>query len=238
MSDRATMIAEARAVLRGARRAALGTVSPDGTPFVSLTTPGLRIDGTPILLLSGLAVHTKNLTANDRVALMFEDTDGRADPMTGPRLSLSGQAVRSDLADDRVRFLARHPAAELYAGLPDFATWEIRLDDAMFVAGFGRARSLPPRDILHDRAAIFGRDAERSAVEHMNADHADAIAAYATGLLGRQTGPWRMTGLDPDGTDLRLGDDYARLPFPEPASTPEAMRKALVGLAKTARQAA
>ena len=182
MDERNKMIAEARTVMRGAGRAALGTVTADGAPFVSLTTPALRVDGTPLLLLSGLAGHTKNLKGDPRVALMFEDTAGRADPMTGPRLSLTGRAAPSDVEDDRRRFLARHPAAELYAQLPDFQIYGVSLEDAVFVAGFGRARSLPPRDILHAPDGTIGPAEEQAIVGHMNDDHADAIAAYATAL--------------------------------------------------------
>lgn len=236
MSDRTSMIAEARAVLRGAGKAALGTLGAQGAPFVSLATPALRIDGTPLLLLSDLAVHTKNLRADPRVALMFEDTAGRADPMTGPRLSLTGQATLSPSEDDRRRYLARYPAAELYARLPDFRVYEVALEDAVFVAGFGRARSLPPRDILHDAPSAIGPDDERAIIDHMNDDHADAVAAYATGLLSCPPGAWRMTGIDPDGADLRLDDSYARLPFPTPATSRQAMRETLVDLARKARE--
>lgn len=236
MSDRMAMIAEARALLRGAGTAALGTLGADGAPFVSFATPGLRVDGTPLLFLSDLAVHTKNLKADPRVALMVDDTAGRADPMTGPRLSLSGQAAPSTSDDDRRRYLARHPAAERYAQLPDFRIYAVTLDDAVFVAGFGRARSLPPRDILQGAAAAEIGAGEKGVVDHMNADHADAIEAYATGLLDREPGPWRMTGVDPDGADLRLGDLYARLPFPAPVTDLQAMRATLVDLVRMARK--
>ena len=79
--------------------------------------------------------------------------------------------------------------------------------------------------------------AEEGAVAHMNADHADATLLYATKLLGEDEGPWRITGLDPDGVDLTAGDRTARLPFRERVTSGGALRQVLVALAKEARSA-
>jgi putative heme iron utilization protein len=77
--------------------------------------------------------------------------------------------------------------------------------------------------------------AEQGAVEHMNTDHADATLLYATKLLGEEEGPWRISGLDPDGADLTAGDRTARLVFKERVTSGGALRQALVALAKEAR---
>jgi putative heme iron utilization protein len=77
--------------------------------------------------------------------------------------------------------------------------------------------------------------AEEGAVTHMNQDHAEAVRLYATALLGADDGPWRLTGLDPEGLDLALGDATLRLPFAEPVSSTESLRKTLVALAAAAR---
>jgi heme iron utilization protein len=75
----------------------------------------------------------------------------------------------------------------------------------------------------------------------MNADHADAIALYAERLLGRAGTGWQMTGIDPEGLDLRRpiehGGETARLDFAEPVLTLAAARQVLVALAERARQA-
>lgn len=81
-------------------------------------------------------------------------------------------------------------------------------------------------------------EAEEGAVAHMNEDHADAIQLYATNLLGGEDGAWRLSGLDPDGADLMLGDKVLRLAFDEPVTTPDALRNTLVALAGKARSAA
>jgi hypothetical protein len=71
----------------------------------------------------------------------------------------------------------------------------------------------------------------------MNTDHAEACRLYATKLLGEPDGPWRISGIDPDGMDLALGDRTARLPFPQRVTEPGALRQVLVALAGQARAA-
>ena len=136
----------------------------------------------------------------------------------------------------RRRFLARHPKAELYAGFGDFAFWRMSVASAHLNGGFARAADLTAQDVLTD---ISGADemiaGEEGAVAHMNEDHADAILLYATKLLGEDEGPWRISGLDPDGADLTAGDRTARLAFPARVTSRAAMRETLVALVKEAR---
>jgi putative heme iron utilization protein len=136
----------------------------------------------------------------------------------------------------RRRFLARHPKSELYVGFGDFGFWRMDVASAHLNGGFARAADLKAADVLTD---IAGADemiaGEAGAVEHMNSDHAEAIRLYAVKLLGEGDGAWRITGLDPDGADLALGDATARLPFRERVTSGSALRQALVALAKDAR---
>src|SRR5436305_1465105 len=104
----------ARRLLRGLDRASLATTL-EGRPYASLVLVATAADGAPLLLLSDLAQHSINIKADPRVALLFDGTAGRADPLTGPRVSLLGRAAPSAAPGDRARFLARHPAAALYA---------------------------------------------------------------------------------------------------------------------------
>lgn len=128
-----------RQVARGCRKAGLATLL-DGAPYASLATTVLDHDLAPILLLSSLADHTRNLMADSRVSLLLDGTDGHPNPQTGPRVSLTGRAERRD-GDGRLkaRFLAAHPGAALYAGFADFAIWRVIPERAHFVGGFGRA---------------------------------------------------------------------------------------------------
>ena len=114
----------------------------------------------------------------------------------------------------RRRFLARHPKSELYAGFGDFAFWRLGVASAHLNGGFARAADLKAQDVLTDLAGAAELvAAEEGAVAHMNEDHADATLLYATKLLGEEEGPWRISGLDPDGADLTAGDRTARLAF-------------------------
>ena len=99
-------------------------------------------------------------------------------------------------------------------------------------AGFARAADLKAESLMTDIAdAPSLIEAETDALVHMNADHAEAIRLYATKLLGAADGPWRLTGLDPEGIDLAQSDSTLRLQFSQRVTTPEALRKALVDLA-------
>jgi putative heme iron utilization protein len=149
---------------------------------------------------------------------------------------LMGTAAATDDAEARRRYLARHPDAEIYAGFKDFAFYEIDLTGAHLVAGFGRIVDLSAADLLTDVSdAQALLDAEVGAIEHMNADHAEACRLYATKLLGAPDGAWRCVGLDPEGLDLQLDRAALRLSFPQRINSPAALRQILRQLAEEAR---
>lgn len=230
-------VAAARTVLRIAATGGLATLTADGAPFASLVTVATAPDGSPLLLISDLAVHTKNIKRDARASLLLVAPGGEGgDPLAGARLSVTGTIARDDEANDQRRFLARHPESAGYARFRDFGFYRMTVTGAHLVAGFGRIFDLAPADLLtdvSDAADLIA--AEEGAVEHMNDDHADALALYATKLLGQPDGAWVTTGADPDGLDLRLGELRARLPFPEKARGGGDLRAILVHLVKEAR---
>jgi len=236
--------AVAKTLLRAKRSGTLGTLDRNtGHPFASLVNMATDLDGSPVILTSRLSTHTANLEADPRASVLLAET-GRGDPLAYPRLTVLGAFARleRDGADDarvRRRFLARHPKSELYADFGDFAFWRMNVASAHLNGGFARAADLAATDVLTD---LSGADdliaAEAGAVAHMNQDHADALVLYATKLLGEDDGPWRVTGLDPDGADLAAGDRTARLPFQERVTSGGQLRQVLVALAKQARSAA
>lgn len=231
-----------RALLRGLDRAALATVLPatpagDGGaawPYASLVLAAVDHDLSPILLLSDLAEHTKAITADSRVSLLFDGTTGLDQPLTGPRVTLLGRAART--TDERLgqRFLSRHPDAAMYAGFKDFHYYRVALERAHLVAGFGKIRWLEAADLLPVQSPGLA-ESEAGIVSHMNDDHADALQLYAEKLLGLTAGDWRMTGIDAEGIDLRRGGQVARLPFDTPLATAAEARKVLVSLVGRAR---
>lgn len=226
----------ARTLLRTVRAGALATIDRDtGAPFVSLVTVATDADGSPLLLLSRLAAHTGHLDADPRASLLLAAT-GKGDPLAHPRVTLSGRI--DGISDERVRrrFLARHPKAELYVDFPDFGFRRLGIESVHLNGGFARAARLGPDDVLSrldDAAALVA--AEEGAVAHLNQDHSDALALYATALAGAGPGAWRATGIDPDGLDLAAGDATCRVAFPRRVTEPSDLRRVLVELAGKAR---
>lgn len=224
----------ARMLLRGIRSGALATIDAEGMPFASLVTIATDADGTPLMLLSRLSAHTRNLLADPRCSLLFSQ-GGKGDPLAHPRLTVNGRATQTADPRARERFLARHPKAKLYADFPDFAFFALAPEAGHLNGGFAKAATLTPSELLLD---LTGKEAvvegEGGAVAHMNADHADALALYAV-AAGEPEAPWRLTGLDPEGMDLMAGDRTARILYPEPISDMGGLRRCLVAMATRAR---
>ena len=224
----------ARRLIRGRGHAALAT-SLDGQPYASLVATASDTAGNPLMLLSDLAQHSANIRADQRVSLVCEDTAGQADPLAGPRLSLLGAATIVEDEAAHARFVARHPSAERYAGFADFRLYRVAANRGHLVAGFGRIEWVDGGALrVCGRFAALA-EAETGIVEHMNTDHADAVALYAERLLGRGGGDWRLTGIDPEGIDLRRDAETARLDFAEPVHDPVTARAALIALVNQAR---
>ena len=229
----------ARSLLRRSRQGALATLmARGGDPYCSLANVATHADGSPILLVSRLALHTQNILADARISLMLDER-AEGDPLEGSRIMLAGRAEEAggdDVAILRRRYLNAHPSAEAFVDFKDFSFFRIRPHAAHLVAGFGRIVDLKPEQFLteiSDAGALL--DAEQGAVEHMNEDHRDAINLYATRLLGADLADWRCTGCDPDGVDMQAETATLRLDFPERVTGPGELRKMLVKLADEAR---
>jgi heme iron utilization protein len=228
----------AKSLLRSIRAGALATLDrAGGFPFASLVTVATDHDGSPLLLTSRLSVHTQNLEQDPRASILLTER-GKGDPLAHPRLTVVGRAARTSDERVRERFLARHPKARLYAGFGDFSFWRLEMAAAHLNGGFARAKDLTADEI---RTNLTGAEAllaaEASAIEHMNADHREALALYATRLAGAPKAEWRATGLDPEGLDLAAGDRTVRVPFAHRVTGPGELRKVLKAMADTARAA-
>ncbi len=229
----------AKSLLRRRREGALATLmAGSGDPYCSLVNVASHPDGSPILLISRLAVHTRNILADPRVSLMLDER-APGDPLEGARIMLAGRAEEAgegELDTLRRRYLNAHPSAENFANFKDFSFFRIRPSGAHLVAGFGRIVDLKPEQFLTDIADAGALlEAEQGAVEHMNADHREAMNLYATRLLGAAAADWRCTGCDPEGIDMQAGSATLRLDFPERVAGPGELRKMLVKLAEQAR---
>jgi len=229
----------ARSLLRRSRQGAMATLmAGSGDPYCSLVNLASHPDGSPILLISRLAVHTRNILDDPRVSLMLDERAG-GDPLEGARIMLAGRAEEAGgeaVALLRRRYLNAHPSAEAFVDFGDFSFFRIMPTATHLVAGFGRILDLKPKSFLtdiSDAGALL--EAEPGAIEHMNEDHRKAMNLYATQLLGAESADWRCTGCDPDGIDLQAGAKTLRLDFPERVTGPGELRKMLVKLADEAR---
>jgi putative heme iron utilization protein len=228
-------------LLRATRAGALATLDRNtGHPFSSLVNVATDTDGSPLILVSRLSTHTANIEVDPRASVLLA-LIGKGDPLAHPRLTVLGTFAKldRDSPDGKRaarRFLARHPKSQLYAGFGDFSFWRLNVVSAHLNGGFARAADLKASDIITDLAGAEEMiELEESAVEHMNADHPDALRLYATRLLREIDGAWHVTGVDPDGLDLALGDRTARMAFAERVPTGLVLRKTLAECGARAR---
>jgi putative heme iron utilization protein len=229
----------AKKLLREGRSGALATLTPPkGDPYCSLVNVATAMDGAPLLLISRLAVHTRNILSDPRVSLMIDERK-EGDPLEGARVMLMGTAAPTDDPQARRRYLVRQPGAEMFAGFGDFAIYRIEPKAAHLVAGFGRIVDLKPQDVMvqtEEAAELVA--AEPEIIAHLNGDHAEACRLYATKLLGAPDGEWRCVGCDPEGLELQCGRKALRLPFPRQVRTTGVLRQMLKQMAEQARAAA
>ena len=229
----------AKKLLREGRSGALATLMPgSGDPYCSLVNVATAADGAPLLLISRLAIHTKNILADPRVSLMLDERK-EGDPLQGGRIMIMGTAASTNDPNARRRYLDRQPEAGGFASFADFSFYQVTIKAVHLVAGFGRIVDLNPADVLtatEDAGELVA--AEPDVLEHMNEDHAEACRLYATKLLGASDGAWRCVGCDPEGLELQLDRTALRLPFPERVCAPAVLRQLLKQLADEARAAA
>ena len=161
MNDKPSVIREtdedarnqARALMHTAAHAALAVIDPEtGFPSISRVLIASDADGVPVILVSGLAAHTRALLKDPRASALFGEP-GKGDPLAHPRLTVRCSAERVERPSDahdriRVRFLKRHPKAKLYIDFPDFCFFRLIPLDASLNGGFGRAYILSSEDLV------------------------------------------------------------------------------------------
>jgi putative heme iron utilization protein len=236
-------LAQAKELLRSVRAGALATLVPGNAfPFASLVNVATTPDGSPILLVSRLAAHTRHLASNPRLSLLLVQT-GAGDPLAHPRVTIMGTGECVFDPDDRAalkaRFLAKHPESALYADFGDFSFWRVAMEEAHLNGGFARAGRFNAAALatsLDGAEALVA--AELQAVSELNRRHRDALAQFAAALAGKPDGPWRATGIDPEGIDLGCDDRTARIAFSRPVRTLQDLRAILPELVEAARRAA
>lgn len=237
----AEAVALAKTLVRTARYGALAVLDPaTGAPLSSRVAVATDLDGTPLILVSALSEHTAALLADPRCSLLLGEP-GKGDPLAHPRIGLRCLARRlesgsDDLSRARRRYLNRHPKAKLYAGFADFSFFRLAVERASLNGGFGKAYQLACGDIVADLAANLGLAAsEQAAIDHMNADHADAVDVYARAFAGAKEDGWTIVGIDAEGLDVASGETSRRVFFERPLADAAELREVLVALVKRGR---
>lgn len=232
----------AKTLLRTARYGALAVLDPEtGAPLASRVATATDVDGAPLILVSSLSAHTAALLADPRCSLLLGEP-GKGDPLAHPRISLFCRAARREAetpehARAARRYLNRHPKAKLYAGFADFSFFRLEPEGAGLNGGFARAYRLTREDLLTRSPALDAlAEREQGAIDHMNADHADAVVAYARHFAQASGSDWRLTGIDAEGIDLAAGDATLRVFFAETLQNADALRETLVRMAGQARE--
>ncbi len=219
----------ARALVRRSRSATLAsalTGSRQGWPYASLVTVACATDASPILLLSTLADHTRNLAEDARASLLFEEATSLPNPQTGPRVSVTGRLSPTTGPEDAERFLARHPEAERYAGFADFSFYRMQVERAHYVGGFASATWLGAKKFLYEaKASQAVAKAERLLSERLNREYADT-------LLRQAANRWRICAIDPEGLDLISTNGFRRIDFTRPVRTGRGVRGEIEKLIK------
>jgi putative heme iron utilization protein len=225
----------ARELLRQQRQGALSTLSlhKPGWPFGSIAPYALNERGEPILLMSGLAQHTKNALADSRASLLVQENATAEDPQALGRVTLMGRVSRDDGRGVKARYLARHPAAARTAAGHDFHCYVLSIEEARYIGGFGEIHWLPASELLLGPDPL--QPHAQAILTHMNADHAEALQLYCRHYRGLDGTGARMAGVDTYGFDVETSTELVRFDFDKALATPDEVRKALVAMVKAAR---
>ena len=242
-SIRPSAAEEARTIAASTNTGTLATLTTDGDPWASFLTYGL-LGGAPVLCVSNLAEHGRNLAADPRASISIVAPQRDADPLASGRVTLAG-AVEEPTGEKRAAARDAHlsavAAAKYYIDYSDFSLWVLRVRRVRWVGGYGRMDSATGE--AYDRAEPDPVSPRSDAVlAHLNGDHAEAVVAMARRLGGYpDTTAATCTGADRYGLDLRVvtprGVAYTRVGYQTPIDSIDELRSATVELTHRARQA-
>jgi len=230
--------------MHSARIGSLSTISrkQSGFPFGSLMPYGLDNQGRPIFLISTMAMHTQNLQADPRASLFVTEPDSTSDPLGSSRVTLIGNARRipePELADARAVYLTGYPDSKYWVDFEDFFFYRLDVIDVYYVGGFGVMGWVAAGDYSQAQSDPLA-DHKSDIMQHMNADHKDALILIAKRFAGIEAQQAEMTAVDRLGFHLRLktqdGMKGIRIAFLREVADPLQTREVLVEMVKQARQ--
>ena len=240
-SGRGPSAAEAaRTIVAATNAATLATLTVDGDPWASLVAYG-QLSGTPILCVSNLAEHGRNLAGDPRASMSIVAASSDDDPLAGGRVTLAGAVTipaTAELDAARQAYLDAVPGAQSYLDFSDFTLWLLQVQRVRWVGGYGRMDSATGEEYRAASPDLVALGSAR-ALAHLNADHADALAAMARAFGGYpDTKSAECAGIDRYGLHLRVhtarGEARARVDFASPLDSPDQLRSAAADLARRA----
>ncbi|MFZ0229748.1 MAG: DUF2470 domain-containing protein [Mycobacterium sp.] len=239
-TDRPSAAEQARTMAAATNAATLATLTADGDPWASLVAYGL-LDGAPVLCVSNLAEHGRNLAGDPRASLSIVAESNDSDPLSGSRITLAGGVIQpavGELDAARLAYLNAVPAARFYLDFSDFRLWVLQVQRVRWVGGYGRMDSTTGEQYTAATPDPIVPEAA-SAIAHLNADHANALAAMARAFAGYpDTDTAMCTAIDRYGLDLRVstprGVAYTRVGFPMRLNSSDQLRSATAELARAA----
>jgi len=219
--------------------------------YSTFTLAAFDYDLSPILLLSDLSEHTKNIQEKNSASLMlceerklykfFPKFDNKIssyeDPMSRPRVTLIGKLKKTKDPNHKKRFILRHPASNLYANFKDMNFYKMDIKSAHLIGGFAQVKWFTSEDILCKNILNF-KESEEDIINHMNSSHKTSIKLYINNLMQseisstQRKGDWNITGIDPDGFDMRKKQITARYFFDREVSNAKKLRGVFVNLHK------
>jgi hypothetical protein len=234
----------ARTLMYLGRIGSLSTLSrkQPGFPFGSVMPYGLDDRGRPIFLISTMAMHTQNLQADPRASLLVTQADASGDPLGASRVTLVGnvpQLPKSEVPTARELYLQRYENSKYWVDFEDFSFYRMNVVDIYYVGGFGVMGWVSPSEYDGAQPDPLA-DSTTEIIQHMNADHKDALILIARAFAGIDSQEAVMTSVDRLGFHVRLktqdGMRGARIAFLREARNPKEARDVLIQMVQQARQ--
>jgi len=235
----------ARTLVHMGRVGSLSTLSRKrpGFPFGSLMPYGLDGKGRPIFLISTMAMHTQNLQEDAHASLLVTQPEASGDPLGAGRVTLVGNVAAiagPEVGEARRLYLERHANSKYWVDFDDFSFFAMDVVDVYYVGGFGVMGWIAAPEYGEAHADPLA-DVAAGILQHMNADHQDALILLARVFAGIDAQEAVMTAVDRLGFHVRIktedGMKGARIAFLREVSTPADTRKILVEMVQQARQA-
>ena len=233
----------ARTLVYLTRIGSLSTLSrkQPGFPFGSVMPYGLDDQGRPIFLISTMAMHTQNLQADPRASLLVTQDDAGGDPLGASRVTLVGNVLpipEAEVAEARKLYLARYANSKYWVDFEDFSFYRMDVVDVYYVGGFGVMGWVSASEYDGAQPDPLA-DSMAEIIQHMNADHKDALVLLARKFARIESQEATMIAVDRLGFQVRLktqdGVRGARIAFLREAKNPAETRKVLVEMVQQVR---